>query len=123
LVEARLSSAARGLGPHPAPVESDPALAREVLLPGLRGDHAAAGGLARDPAGLGQREIATVQTIAIDQATQAETLMMLAHQGVGLAGVRAMRIGDALSTINMRFTNPTSTMTYTLSSCHNAPGR
>jgi hypothetical protein len=26
--------------PHPASVESDPARAREVLLPGLRNDHA-----------------------------------------------------------------------------------
>ena len=33
----------RDAGGHPAPVEGDPDGAGEVLLPGLRGDHAAAG--------------------------------------------------------------------------------
>ena len=42
----------------PAPVEGDPARAREVLLPGLRGDHAAAGALAPDRARAGRPKTA-----------------------------------------------------------------
>ena len=41
----------RDAGAHPAPVESDPARAREVLLPCLRSDHAAAGALTANHAG------------------------------------------------------------------------
>ena len=40
----------RDAGARAAPVEGDPARAREVLLPGLRGDHPAAGALASDRA-------------------------------------------------------------------------
>ena len=38
----------RDAGAHSAPVESDPACAREVRLPGLRSDHPTAGPLAPD---------------------------------------------------------------------------
>ena len=40
----------RDAGAHSAPVESDPARAREVCLPGLRSDHTAASALAPDRA-------------------------------------------------------------------------